>query len=180
MYDKNHYNIVISLQLIKKKKKRNESQMGSTYIRNKRLSWWVSGKESTCQHRRCRFNPWVGEIPGRRKWQLTPAFLPRKSQGPPQYSYLGNAMGTGAWWATVHGVAKESNVTQLLSNDSTRPGTHRLGTTSHITRIKLKSGLSLCFFKERHFGPNIMVIILYMVDISASSCCPFWLCEAFT
>ena len=27
------------------------------------------------------FNPWVGEIPGRRKWQLTPVFLPRKSHG---------------------------------------------------------------------------------------------------
>ena len=25
---------------------------------------------------------------------------------PPQYSYLGNPMDRGAWWATVHGVAK--------------------------------------------------------------------------
>ena len=27
------------------------------------------------------FNSWVGKIPWRRKWQLTPVFLPRKSRG---------------------------------------------------------------------------------------------------
>ena len=27
------------------------------------------------------FNPWVGKISWRRKWQLTPAFLPGESQG---------------------------------------------------------------------------------------------------
>ena len=30
---------------------------------------------------------------------------------PLQYSCLGNPMGRGAWWATVHRVAKESNIT---------------------------------------------------------------------
>ena len=30
---------------------------------------------------------------------------------PLQYSDLGNPMDRGAWWATVHGVAKESNTT---------------------------------------------------------------------
>ena len=29
------------------------------------LSRWLSGKESTCQCRRCRFDPWVGKIPWR-------------------------------------------------------------------------------------------------------------------
>ena len=38
-------------------------------------------KESTCQCKRHRFNPWVGKIPWRRKWQPTPAFLPGKSHG---------------------------------------------------------------------------------------------------
>ena len=37
-----------------------------------RLPWWLSGKELTCQFRRCRFNPWDGKIPWRRKWQHTP------------------------------------------------------------------------------------------------------------
>ena len=40
-----------------------------------------SGKESTCQCRRCGFHPWVGKIPWRRKWQLTPVFLTEKSHG---------------------------------------------------------------------------------------------------
>ena len=31
--------------------------------------------------RRCRFNPWVGKIHWRRKWQPTPVFLPGKPHG---------------------------------------------------------------------------------------------------
>ena len=41
---------------------------------------WISGKESTHQSRRRRFNPCVGKIPWRRK-QLTPVLLPGKSHG---------------------------------------------------------------------------------------------------
>jgi len=32
----------------------------------------INGKEPICQcrrHKRCGFNPWVGKIPWRRKWQ---------------------------------------------------------------------------------------------------------------
>ena len=42
------------------------------------------GKESGCQCRRCRrwgFDPQVGKIPWRRKWQPTPVFLPGKAHG---------------------------------------------------------------------------------------------------
>ena len=45
------------------------------------LPWWLSSKESTCQCRRHRFDPWVGKIPWRRKWQPTPVFLPGESHG---------------------------------------------------------------------------------------------------
>ena len=41
-------------------------------------------KEPPCQcrrHRRHRFNPWIRKIPWRRKWQLTPVFLPGESVG---------------------------------------------------------------------------------------------------
>ena len=31
----------------------------------------------------------------------------RKNGNPLQYSYLGNPMDRGAWWAIVHGVTKE-------------------------------------------------------------------------
>ena len=44
----------------------------------------TGGKESTCLCRRCKrrwFDPWVGKIPWRRKWQPTPIFLPGKSHG---------------------------------------------------------------------------------------------------
>ena len=41
----------------------------------------ASGKESTCQCRRQRFDPWVGKISQSRKWQPTPVFLPGKFHG---------------------------------------------------------------------------------------------------
>ena len=44
-------------------------------------------KDSACQCRRHRFNPWVGKISWRRKWQPTLIFLPGKSHG--QRSLLG-------------------------------------------------------------------------------------------
>ena len=45
------------------------------------LSWCLSGKETTCQRRRHRFDPWVGKMPWRRKWQPAPVFLPGKPYG---------------------------------------------------------------------------------------------------
>ena len=37
---------------------------------------------------------------------------PGAGSGKPfQYSFLGNPMGREAWWATAHGVAKESDTT---------------------------------------------------------------------
>ena len=43
-------------------------------------------------------DPWVGKIPWRRKGQLTPVFSP------------GNPMDREAWWDTVYGVAKETQL----------------------------------------------------------------------
>ena len=50
------------------KKDNKKKQLGLIY----RLPLWLSSKESACQCRRCRFNPWVRKIPWRRKWQPTP------------------------------------------------------------------------------------------------------------
>ena len=61
------------------------------------LPGWLSGKEPTCQCKRCRrqeFDPWIGKIPWSRKWH------------PLQYSCLENSMGRGTWWATAHGVTE--------------------------------------------------------------------------
>ena len=54
------------------------------------FSMWCSGKESTCQCRRCKrcgFDPWVGKSPWSRKWKPTPVFLSGKFHG--QQSLVG-------------------------------------------------------------------------------------------
>ena len=43
------------------------------------LPWSLSSKESTCQCRRYGFHPWFEKISWREKQQLTPVFLPGKS-----------------------------------------------------------------------------------------------------
>ena len=43
--------------------------------------WWLSGKESASPCRRCGFDPWIGKIPWRRKWQPIPVVLSGKSHG---------------------------------------------------------------------------------------------------
>ena len=68
--------------------------------------WWLSGKESACQSRRCGFDSWVGKIPWRRKWQATPVFLSEKSNG--QRSLAGYSP-----WGR-----KESDTTQGLNNNN--------------------------------------------------------------
>ena len=52
-------------------------------ISNDLLCTWSfpAGKASTCQRRGRRFDPCVGKVSWRRKWQPTPVFLPGKSHG---------------------------------------------------------------------------------------------------
>ena len=65
---------------------------------------FLVGKELTCQHRKCRFDSWLGRSLG-------------EGHGNPfQYSCLGNPMDREAWWATVHGLAKSQ---VRLSNSTT-------------------------------------------------------------
>ena len=72
------------------------------------LPWWLSCKESSCQCRRCCFNPWVGRSPG------------EGNGNPLQYPCLENPMDKGAWWATVHGVTKSQ--TRLSDTATTMRG----------------------------------------------------------
>ena len=61
------------------------------------LPRWLNSKESPCQYRRHRDTdlvPGSGRSPG------------GGHGNPLKYSYLGNPMDRGAWWATVHGVTK--------------------------------------------------------------------------
>ena len=66
------------------------------------LPWWLRWQSVWLQCRRPGFNPWVGKIPWRRKWQSTPVLLPRKSHG----------------WRSLEGCSswdfKESDTTERL------------------------------------------------------------------
>ena len=42
---------------------------------------WLRGKQTTCQCRRLRLDPWIEKIPWKREWQPTPIFLPEKFHG---------------------------------------------------------------------------------------------------
>ena len=80
-----------------------------------RVPGGASGKEPTCQHtrcNRCEFDPWVGKIPWRRKWQPTPVLLPGESHG--QRSLVGYS----SWGC------KESAVTEATSHTHTPWATH--------------------------------------------------------
>ena len=82
----------------------NEITIQSTVILG--FSGVTSFKEPAGQCRRLkrhRIDPWVGKIPWRRPWQ------------PLQYSCLENPMERGAWWATVHRVAKSRTQLKQLS-----------------------------------------------------------------
>ena len=63
------------------------------------IIYWLSDsssevKESTCRCRRCGFDPRLVRSPG------------GGNGNPLQYSCLGNPMDKRAWWAAIHGVAK--------------------------------------------------------------------------
>ena len=60
---------------------------------------WLSSKESTCSAGDASLIPWSGRSPG------------EGNGNPLQYSCLGNPIDRGAWQVTVHGDAKESDMT---------------------------------------------------------------------
>ena len=58
------------------------------------LSWWLTGKVSSCDAGEAGLNPGPGRFPWRGKWQPTLVFLP------------GNPMNRGDWWAQSMEVIK--------------------------------------------------------------------------
>ena len=75
----------------------------------------LDGKESACNEGDPSSTPGLGRSPG------------EGNGNPLQYSYLGNPMDRGAWWATIHGVADSQTLLK-------RPSTHAHITTSKIEK----------------------------------------------
>ena len=93
------------------------------------ISWQLSHEE-ICQCSRCRFDPWVGKIPG------------EGNGNPIQYSCLGNPMDRGAWRATVHGVAKsQTRLKQLGMNPFCLEGAS-FGIRGHLAKATSEHSVS--------------------------------------
>ena len=77
------------------------------------LHWWLSGTEPACQRRRRGSVPKSGRSPG------------VGNGNPLQYTCLWNPMDRGAWWATVHGVAKSQTQLSNWTHTSTQEDTSK-------------------------------------------------------
>ena len=109
-------------------------------VNTRGLLWWCSGKECFYNSlqilyrrcKRCGFNPWVGKIPWRRKWQPTPVFLAGESHRQRDLA------GYSPW------VTEESDMAQRLS-------THTWAQEVWITGI-----VAVCHRAERCiWGPKV-------------------------
>ena len=68
------------------------------------LPWWIRQQGNYLQCQRPRFDPWVGKIPWRREWQLSPVFRPGECHG------QRNLAGYSPWGC------KESDMTNTFSS----------------------------------------------------------------
>ena len=85
----------------------NVTLLGNRILANLSLPGGASDKESTCQHRkckRCQFDPWVGKILWRRKWQPAPVFFPVKFCG--QRSLVSYS----PWGSKEPGMTKQTHI----------------------------------------------------------------------
>ena len=140
----------------------------STFLK---LPRWPTGKESTCQCRRCRrrgFDPWAGKIPWRRKCQLTPIFLPGRSHG------QSSLEGYSPWGG------KESDMTERLStyaHTHTHTHTHTsswniVSNTENLDYIHPRQGIaiqqgSMQLIKYRLLLPSVLAKFPWFVFSAA-------------
>ena len=89
-------------------------------------------KESACSARYPGSIPGLGRSPG------------REHSNPHQYSFLENPMDRGAWWATVHRIARNRTQLKQLSTAHTRPYGLR------VSRDEFKSENQSLHWKRRN------------------------------
>ena len=75
----------------------------SRYYRNEGFPQWLSSRESAC-NRRQELDPRIGKNLWRSAWQ------------PTHYSCLENLINRGAWWTTVHRVAKKRDLAKAAEH----------------------------------------------------------------
>ena len=112
------------------------------------LSWWLGGKESTCQCRRCR------------RPKLTPGSRRSPGEGngnPLQYSCLGSPMDRGAWWAIVYEITR---VGHNLATNHHHLGFHMFNkrynllfaptNTTQLRLDKSEIAIGICHYHQYH------------------------------
>ena len=102
------------------------------YLRDEMYNIWAIDKYCKCG--RPGFDLWVGKIP----W--------KENDHPLQYSGLENSMDRGAWWATVHGVAKSQT---QLSDFHTHTHTHTHTCTMRSREVRSIIGGGMGYLNRR-------------------------------
>ena len=126
----------------------------------------AGGKESTCQCRRHRFNPWVRKIPWSRKWHPTPLFLPGEFHG--QRSLVGQSQ-----WSH-----KESDTTERMSPYCTKllSSARQSGSRNAITILLFNTVLTIhATFRHyvRYYLKMIFNVIKHVkVKVLVTQSCP--------
>ena len=118
-------------------------------------------------HRRCRFDPWVGK---RRKWQLTPVFLPGKGQrslvGCSPWDHKESGV-TEVSWHALFGCWK--SVTSRLNESTTRCSRSLLVYVSRLATVSDKQQ-NRCLESEWHSRLRLRLFILFSTSqVSQSS-----------
>ena len=111
------------------------------------LPRWLSGKESTCQYRRHkkhRFDPCVGKIPWKRKWQPTPVFLSGESHGQ-------RRLAVNSPWG-----CKKSDTTERLSTYTLPSTCHKISPPKVVIMIVI----SLFQFSSSIVTMNYLLLLL--------------------
>ena len=127
------------------------------------LPWWFSGKESSYQCRRCRFDSWVGKIHLEKEMATHLAFLPGKSHG--QRSLVGYSP-----WAFKSQIGLNTETTSpvlvfclLLEQIIINFVLHAY----HLTVMLQKSDTDLRELKSRHLellGENLFPCLFHLLE----------------